>query len=81
MRKITPTISLSFLTAAVGSLFGGGPAYTDPSKVDRDFTYQGEYAGDIQYDGQRVALGAQVIALGKGQFRLAIHVGGLPGDG
>lgn len=38
-----------------------------------DFDLQGEYAD--------AGLGAQMIALGQGKFRLVLHAGGLPGAG
>ncbi len=75
------TVCVGLCLIAGSCLYGQGPAYTDPDKTDRDFAFQGEYAGTITYDGSPVALGAQSIALGKGLFRLVVYVGGLPGDG
>ncbi|MEZ6053052.1 MAG: hypothetical protein R3C02_16960 [Planctomycetaceae bacterium] len=61
-----------------------GPVYLDPSNVDEDFAYQGEYVGWQQssrgYRGVRRS-GLQVIALGDGQFSATGYRGGLPGDG
>ena len=53
-------------------------AAADPAKVDADYAFQGEYAGVLagQFD-----VGAQVIALGDGKFKLVLYPGGLPGDG
>ena len=53
-------------------------AAADPSKADADYAFQGEYAGVLadQFD-----VGAQVIALGGGKFRLVLFPGGLPGAG
>ena len=50
----------------------------DPKKVDADFKFQGEYAGSLggQYD-----VGAQVIALGGGKYKMVLFPGGLPGAG
>lgn len=53
-----------------------GPVWTDPDKAaeeNADFSIQGEYAGKDR--------GIQVIALGKGIFRLSLYNGGLPGAG
>lgn len=49
--------------------------WTDPADASLpvDFKLQGEYAGDKH--------GAQVIALGGGQFQAVVYPGGLPGDG
>jgi hypothetical protein len=51
----------------------------DPTEAqaDPDFAFQGEYVGQV--GGEKI--GAQVIALGKGQFALVGYHGGLPGAG
>jgi len=58
-------------------VFAKGPAYTDPTKTDADFVYQGEYAGKVG-NGNK---GVQVIALGNGNFKAVSFEGGLPGAG
>ena len=54
--------------------------WTDPAlaqREDPDFAIQGEFRSDA--DG--VAMGAQVVALGRGQFDIYILESGLPGAG
>jgi hypothetical protein len=80
-----------FQTALMGLLLmgstvlaaDGGKVWTDPAlatKEDPDFTLQGEYASpkDSKEEG---VLGAQVVALGAGHFRLVRYPGGLPRAG
>src|SRR4026209_1205232 len=47
--------------------------YLDPAKAGQDYIDQGEYKNDWG--------GAQIIALGEGEFRMVTYRGGLPGDG
>jgi hypothetical protein len=58
-----------------------GPAIADPSQVDADYAIQGEYTGTTETDNRQIRVGAQVIALGGGQFRSVGYYGGLPGGG
>jgi hypothetical protein len=58
-----------------------GQKYTDLNRVDADFAFQGEYTGEIPADAEKLKLGVQVIAFGKGRFEAVAYVGGLPGDG
>lgn len=56
-------------------------AITDPSQADQDFAFQGEYLGSASAGWGVTNLGAQVIALGDGQFEAVLFDGGLPGAG
>lgn len=56
-------------------------AYLNEKDAGPDYNVQGEYQGDVTVDGQAQKFGAQVIALGDGQFTGIGYRGGLPGDG
>ncbi len=47
--------------------------FLDPAKAGQDYLDQGEYKNDWG--------GAQIIALGEGNFRMVTYRGGLPGNG
>jgi hypothetical protein len=76
-------IPLLLISLAAGALVAAEPAtpkpelkvYSDPENTDADFKFQGEYAS------AESQLGAQVRALGNGQFRTMFFAGGLPGAG
>lgn len=57
------------------------PAFLDPATAGPDFQIQGEYLGEVQTNEGLRQYGAQVIALGQGQFRAVGYPGGLPGEG
>ena len=73
------TVLLSLIVTTAG--FAKGPRYTDPEKVDTDFSVQGEYVGMFQTKEGKEQFAAQIIALGGGKFQLVGYHGGLPGDG
>ncbi len=52
----------------------------DPAEAGIEAKLQGEYVGSYR-DELELALGAQVIALGNGQYQLHFYPGGLPGAG
>ncbi len=76
-------VGASFLTASAPWSHAeekGKPVWTDLAKAtaeDPDFSIQGEYVGKVGEE----QWGAQVIAQGKGEFKVTAYPGGLPGDG
>lgn len=52
------------------------PVYIDPTDAGPDFAAQGEY---VSSHGEKY--GADVVALGGGEFQVVLLPGGLPGDG
>jgi hypothetical protein len=73
-------IPISLVACAISAQDKTNQTWTDPAKAkaeDPDFSIQGEYGSDA--DGQ--AWGAQVVALGGGQFDAYVLEGGLPGKG
>ena len=54
---------------------------TDPAKTGADYAIQGEYAGELGLDDQKIKWGLQIIALGEHKFDAVSYPGGLPGDG
>ncbi len=59
----------------------GGTAFTDEQSAGPEFSFQGEYKGSVATEEGDKVFGAQVIALGEGNFNIAGYHGGLPGDG
>ncbi|MBI1372674.1 MAG: DUF1080 domain-containing protein [Phycisphaera sp.] len=77
-RNLTIAIALLAFAAAVPALAAedNDKTWIDPdvaAKENEDFRVQGEYLGE--------KVGAQVIALGDGKFRVVTYEGGLPGKG
>ncbi len=69
------------LTCSLFAAAAKKPAFTDPEKAGPEFQIQGEYVGEVQTNEGARKYGAQIIALGQGQFRAVGYVGGLPGAG
>ncbi len=55
--------------------------FLDPAKAGPDFAIQGEYVGEIPAGEETHKWGAQIVALGDGEFQLTGYQGGLPGAG
>ncbi len=72
--------AFAFVAASVASTqtWAAKEAFLSPEEAGPDFQVQGEYLGTI---GKQQKLGAQVIALGDGQFEAVLYMGGLPGAG
>ena len=84
MRFVISSLALFALAAAAAlphRVCTAGPAFTDPAQADDAFPYQGEYAGEIEHEGEMRKFGVQVIALGDGTFDAVAYPGGLPGAG
>lgn len=71
MRKLALSL---FLTCGLFAADNKpNPTYLDAKSGGQDYADQGEYKNDWG--------GAQIIALGGGEFRMVTYPGGLPGDG
>ncbi len=82
MSKWPSAIAVVCALAFVAAARAEKAAAADPDKVDADYAFQGEYAGDaLDTQGRTQKVGARVIALGQGRFRAVGYYGGLPGDG
>ena len=85
MTRVSPWFFAPLLIVAVaGSCKLNAVEITNPQKAkkDPDFLVQGEYLGERVGDsGKKEKIGAQVIALGKGEFSIVVFKGGLPGEG
>jgi hypothetical protein len=82
-KKLHVALAILLLGLA-GVVYAALPEITDPVEAakDPDFLVQGEYLGSgTDANGQQVKVGAQVIALGKGQFAVVLTKDGLPGEG
>lgn len=77
-RTFLWAIAVVAAAAASGSAQAAKEAFLSPEQAGPDFQVQGEYVGTI---GKQQKLGAQVIALGNGQFEAVLYMGGLPGAG
>jgi len=67
--------------SAAAAIAADDRTYTDPSKADADFAYQGEYEVVAKTEEGELKVGLQLVALGDGKFRTVAYMGGLPGAG
>ena len=72
---------VSFPVFAQQKKTGKQKTYIDPEKVDKDYAFQGEYSGEVDFGEGKSTLGVQIIALGDGKFKSTAYSGGLPGAG
>lgn len=77
LRRMIPGLALILAIAGVAQAADGVWTDRKDETIPQDFQVQGEYVGKL---GDK-AMGAQVIALGKGTFQAVLYPGGLPGDG
>ncbi len=73
MKTLLPAVLLTLATALYAAEKADEPTFLEPASAGQDYADQGEYRNDWG--------GAQVIALGNGNFRMVTYPGGLPGDG
>ena len=74
-------VTLLGLTGITVAAPGNFPAYTNAADAGPDFVKQGEYRGTWTNNGEADDVGAQIIALGDGKFRVVLFDDGLPGAG
>ncbi|MDB5103644.1 MAG: hypothetical protein JWP91_1333 [Fibrobacteres bacterium] len=77
-----PALGLALaILFAIAAEAGASRPFTASRSPASDFSVQGEYSGKARRPGIETDLGAQVVALGSGEFRVVFFPGGLPGEG
>ncbi len=82
-RKVVLSIAVMLLGLSSVAIAAPGkfPAFTSADEAGPDFAKQGEYRGTWTIGGEADDVGAQVIALGEGKFKVVLFEDGLPGAG
>ncbi len=73
MKRLLPILLITVVTALYAADKPDDPIFLSPASAGPDYADQGEYTNSWG--------GAQVIALGDGNFRMVSYPGGLPGGG
>lgn len=81
IRGVFAAVCAIVVIGLAGGRASAAEAFTDPAKAGPDFLVQGEYVGEANGANGAEKVGAQVVALGKGEFNATFYAGGLPGDG
>ena len=79
--KTNLLLTLVLLTAVAAPLSAQDKKnWIKPAEANKllHFQIQGEYLAEVEDNGEKVRLGAQVIALSDKTFRSELYIGGLP---
>ena len=72
-------VAIFVMIASLSCQAEEGKKPVEKKKLGPDYKIQGEYAGTLDFDGSK--WGAQIIAMGDGEFEAVACSGGLPGEG
>lgn len=78
MKYVFSLVAILTMVTASSAAEDGQDVFTSPESAPASYKLQGEYEGEAGEDGD--SYGAQVTALGDGQFHIVSYKGGLPGN-